>query len=333
MASLVITNGDTASDLLEAAGKVGKIVPWRDSLMEGPLPPLSNTRDIEVFSQTRAHFWAERGVGPVDQIVEDYQKRDRLLDDLKSFETIELWFEHDLYDQLQLIEILTRLYHKRRFDGVQLIQAERYLGMMSPDTILDLEPQALPVGERMMAIADLAFQCVSLSQPTKLVEFISLKPAGFLFLVQALRRLLEELPGIDGLSRTERQMLYSLNRGINKPGMLFARCQAMEEAQFWGDWGFFHVLSGLQFCKRPLITGLPEPVVIEVFRDEQRRKNFLQSSLTLTKDGTDVLAGRVDHALLNFIDRHVGGTHLTNGHLWRWDGENSALLAPDAVRH
>ena len=37
MTSLIITNGDSAGDLLAAAGKDGTIVPWRDVLHEGPI--------------------------------------------------------------------------------------------------------------------------------------------------------------------------------------------------------------------------------------------------------------------------------------------------------
>ena len=179
-----------------------------------------------------------------------------------------------------------------------------------------------------MAIADLAWQTVSHSTPEKLAEMISLKPAGFPFLTLALRRLLEELPGHDGLSRTERQIIYSLDRGVSKAGMLFGRCQAMEAAQFWGDLGFFTVLSGLQFCQAPLISGLPQAFEMPLFQDGDARKGFLQAELSLTELGIAVLAGAEDFCSHNKIDRFVGGTHLTPAQLWRWDFELSTLCPP-----
>lgn len=331
MTALIITNGDCAADLLVAAGKDGRVVPWRDSLCEGPVAGVATLAEREAFRRLRAGYWAERGVGAVGDMIADYQQRDQLIEGHDEFERIELWFEHDLYDQLQLIEILTRLYHLKRFDDVHLVQAGSYLGMMSPDKILDLEEMSRPVDERMMAIADLAWQTVIHDKPTKLAEFVSLKPAGFPFLAQGLHRLMEELPGREGLSRTERQILYSINRGLSRPGMLFARCQQMEAAQFWGDLGFFNIFSALQFCAAPLIAGLPEGYSLALFQDDERRKAFLQSDVLLTALGKAILAGEDDHAAHNRIERYVGGTKITPENLWRFDAEAGELFSPDAA--
>ena len=37
MTDLILTNGDSAGDVLAAAGKNGLILPWRDVLHEGPI--------------------------------------------------------------------------------------------------------------------------------------------------------------------------------------------------------------------------------------------------------------------------------------------------------
>ena len=37
MTDLIITNGDSAADLLRLAGREGVILPWRDVLHEGPI--------------------------------------------------------------------------------------------------------------------------------------------------------------------------------------------------------------------------------------------------------------------------------------------------------
>lgn len=328
MTTLILTNGDSASDLLKAAGIGDRIEPWRDSLHEGPLSPIVSEAEQIAFQQLRANYWAGRGAGDLDDFLANYKARDELLKAHDDFERIELWFEHDLYDQLQLIEILTRLYHLKRFDGVHLVQAETYLGMMTPETIGKLVTLDRPVSEQMMAIADLAWQTVAHDTPKKLAEFVTLKPAGFPFLGQALVRLLEELPGLDGLSRTERQIVYSLHRGVRRPGLLFARSQAMEQAQFWGDWGFFEVLSGLQYCAEPLVQGLPEAASIAMFHEAERRKAFLQSELNLTAYGQEVLSGVTDNAGQNSIHRYVGGTVVCANNLWRFDQNDAKLIEP-----
>ena len=329
--TLILTNGDCAASLLTEAGIDGRVEPWRDSLHEGPLYPLQSLEDFTRFQQGRSAYWAARGVDDIAPLQATYQQRDDLIAHHATYDRIELWFEHDLYDQLQLIEILTRLYQLKRFEGVHLVQAETYLGMQQADQILNLNALRLDVDERMMAIADLAWQTVAHTSPTKMAEFVPLKPAGFPFLTLALKRFLEELPGPDGLSRTERQMIYSLNRGVTRAGLLFGRCQAMEAAQFWGDLGFFTVLSDLQFCAAPLLTGLPQAFEIALFQDGEARKGFLQAELALTELGGAVLAGAEDFCAHIDIDRFVGGTHVTQASLWRWDWERGALLSPQPV--
>ena len=51
-----------------------------------------------------------------------------------------LWFEHDLYDQLQLLQVLDLAR-----TNVSLIQASEYLGPMSPESIADLWGTRTPV--------------------------------------------------------------------------------------------------------------------------------------------------------------------------------------------
>lgn len=66
------------------------------------------------------------------------------------------------------------------------------------------------------------------------------------FLKAALQRFLEEKPGPDGLSRTERQALEALRGGPLAFDELFRRTQEREEARFLGDAVFRKRLERLQ---------------------------------------------------------------------------------------
>ncbi|HMN87866.1 MAG TPA: hypothetical protein PKA74_18035, partial [Bauldia sp.] len=95
MASLIITNGDVAADLLAEAGRPGVILPWRDILHEGPVA----AGPLEALSAVRAPWLADRfGLDPAE-VAETFAERDALMRRHGDFETVELWFEHDLYDQ------------------------------------------------------------------------------------------------------------------------------------------------------------------------------------------------------------------------------------------
>ncbi|MGI9378666.1 MAG: hypothetical protein ACR2OW_03365 [Methyloligellaceae bacterium] len=326
MSKLVLTNGDSAASLLEVAGCEGEIVPWRDVLHAGPVPL---TPDDDALVDIRAAFLADGHLLSVETVAADMRERNSLLDSHNKFETIELWFEHDLYDQLQLVQILDMLRSRDRFENLVLVQAPDYLGTQTAETIMRFEELALLVNETMMATASAIWNHFRHETPERLADKENRNTPGFLFLRQALERILEELPGPDGLSRTERQILYSINRNIHQPGFLFARDMNMEEAAFLGDTGFFTILSDLEFCRTPLIEGLSEPFELEILSDDERRKAFIGGKVALTAEGKAVLDGDLDHLQINEINRWLGGTHLKQGSLWRWDETSAVLTGPE----
>ena len=321
MTKLIITNGDSAAALLAEAGYQDTILPWRDILHEGPIPDA----DDDLFGLIRSKYLAENDQDDAEEILSDFKDRLTLLRDHNRFERIELWFEHDLYDQLQILQSLDMLSRFGRINNVFLIQAPTYLGMQTPETISRFEALGLPVLDRMFAFASRAWNAYVAAGP-EVVNSIRQDPIpGFPFMGQALLRALQELPGPDGLSRTERNILYSLNRGVNRPGMLFAQAQNMEEAVFLGDMSFFKILSGLQFCPRPVLTGLPQQFKAKILGDTPQRKEFIMSQLHITSFGKDVLNGKADFLSENGLHRWWGGAELTTTDHWRWDDEAESL--------
>src|SRR4051812_38558127 len=101
MTDLIITNGDSAAELLAAAGKRGRILPWRDVLHEGPI-----IADLGPCSRARTAYLAARFAIDLADLAAEFATRDAILAAHTGFERIELWFEHDLFDQLQLLQIL-----------------------------------------------------------------------------------------------------------------------------------------------------------------------------------------------------------------------------------
>src|SRR5215510_3705249 len=97
---LHITNGDSAGDTIRATGLEGDVLPWRDVLHEGPVP---GGLELEALSVIRARFLSdETNRRKVEQ---DFRDRDARLQ-AGTGEDIVLWFEADLYDMLQLIQLL-----------------------------------------------------------------------------------------------------------------------------------------------------------------------------------------------------------------------------------
>jgi hypothetical protein len=100
---LHLTNGDDAAGLLRPAGMTGTILPWRDVLHEGPVPA---GLDLDALSDVRARFLAEQGWDDRTAIRDGFARRNAALRRFRRHEAVVLWFEHHLYDQLQIAQLL-----------------------------------------------------------------------------------------------------------------------------------------------------------------------------------------------------------------------------------
>jgi len=245
--------------------------------------------------------------------------RDATLAASGDYDRIELWFEHDLVDQLQIVQVLERLARHGRDHDVFHLPIDRHLGPLADRVFSELGPRFVPLPAGTFEAAAEAWAAFRSPDPTAMAVIAEGTPAGLPHLARAFGRALEELPGTaDGLTRTERQALYSIGRGVDRIGFLFARVLAMEEAAFLGDLGFFGIVSDLAFARPPLLTGLPERFEPAVVADDDR----------LTDAGRDVLSGAADRIALVGIDTWVGGTHVTTERAWRCDPDTGRLVPP-----
>lgn len=323
---LIITNGDSAGELLRATVMGAEVLPWRDVLHEGPVP---FTDTIEALSEVRADYLADRGWGAHMEIAEALMARDRGLGISEEFDRVTLWFEHDLYDQLQLLQILDWFAdHPRDDDSLILVQADDYLGRQSADTLMRIGEHATPVTEAQFDLARRAWRAFRQSTPELWASLLEEDLSAMHHLRAAVLRSLEELPDArSGLTRSQRQILRAIRSGVTRARELFGACQAQEQASFMGDWSFWALLDELAAGPSPAIDGLDAgPFRPEL--DEEGRLLYLDSELRLTVIGNEMLAGKEDRADHAEIDLWLGGTHVTNKTLWRWDSRTERLVAP-----
>src|SRR6185437_14289421 len=97
MAQLQVTNGDSAAHTLRELGLPGELLVWRDILHAGPVPAVGPA-ELRVV---RAEYLSAQGYAPYEAVLTDFTQRDAALDGHDG--DFLLWFEADLYDQLQLI--------------------------------------------------------------------------------------------------------------------------------------------------------------------------------------------------------------------------------------
>ncbi len=197
---LHITNGDCAVAVLSQVVQ-GPILPWRDVLHEGPVRA---GLSLEELSRERAQFIADAGWGDLAEVLQTFRERDAVFRRAGEHDEIVLWFEHDLYDQLQLIQVLDGL-AELKGPPISLVCEAEYLGNMEPARAAELFALRNPLTRRHMAEARAAWTAFRSPDPRNLE---SVKIVALPFLAAALRRHLEEFPWTtDGLSRSQRQVL------------------------------------------------------------------------------------------------------------------------------
>lgn len=325
MVDLIITNGDAAGELLRRTLQGAEVLPWRDVLHEGPAP-LTETR--EELTEVRVAYLSEVGAGEEEALQFDFSARFRGLRISANFDRVILWFKHDLYDQLQLLQVLDWFAdHPREPQALLLVQTDDYIGRQEPDAIAEQADAARPVTDAQLDLAVRAWAAFRQPTPEAWAQLLKEDLSALPFLRGSVLRMLEELPGPDGLTRTERQILSCLDAGSGLTSVaLFGAAQKMEDAEFMGDWSFWRVLDGLALGTAPLVAGLDgAPFQVE---DKARMEAFVKSQPALTTLGKQVVTGQTDLAEHRQIDRWWGGTHLTNAQLWRWDPETEHLIAP-----
>jgi hypothetical protein len=281
-----VTNGDAVAALLD-----GEVLPWRDVLHEGPVPPGLRPAELRAV---RARFVADRGWASFDDVLRDFESRDRALEDA---EEVVLWFERDLYDQLQLIQVLDRL------DGRQATLVD--LG--EPQDEPSLDGERLAIADMQVTLARRAWTAFRSPDPSAIERLIAEGTDALPHLAEALVRHLEQYPSTeDGLSRTERRLLEAVASGARTRPQAFVAHSEGEERPFMGDASFLLHLERLLTSPAPLLSE--------------------GESLALTSAGEDVLAGRSDHVSLNGTDRWLGGVHRAGAQAaWRWDRRTRRL--------
>ena len=201
---LHITNGDSTGNTLRQTALGGAVLSWQDVLHEGPVPALPRPELL----RTRAHFLADCGWGSRQALLSAFARRDRrLLEAIHEERQVVLWFEHDLYDQLQLLDVLALAHTEDAAPELIVIgsfpgkPSFAGLGELTADELETLWPSRRRATPAALEAATSVWAALQEREPTTLAEWATRDISELPFLARALRRLLEELPAAtDGLS-------------------------------------------------------------------------------------------------------------------------------------
>src|SRR5712691_9851803 len=193
---LHVTNGDSVIEGFKEGEIPGVYLAWVDPLHDGPVP---ETSSLEALSDVRARALADFGWGSYSRIRQRFSTRDRTLAGFREHDETVLWFEHDLYDQLQLVQLLD-WFSQQDLGGARLslIQIDDYpeairltafaeasalkkpdgtyrgafhgLGELNGEELARLLPSRVPITTEHLELGRATWQAVRAPEPSSLVD-------------------------------------------------------------------------------------------------------------------------------------------------------------------
>jgi DNA-binding transcriptional MerR regulator len=328
---LHITSGESAGNTLRQTALGGAVLPWQDTLHEGPIPALPRKELL----RTRARFLADCGWGRQQALLSSLERRDQqLLDAVHDDAHVVLWFEHDLYDQLQLLDVLTLAHTAEAAPELIVIgsfpgkPASAGLGELTARELETLWPSRRPTEPAALETAAAAWAALQAPEPygTGRVgntedHSAAVSRARAATAARRTARLHERTlahrtarPGSNRRRRPDtpgrlRRRTTTRGRPLPRRHLVLPSFSALGQ-------------GANRLLETDHGTQLPAPPPLS---DNQL---FARLPLQLTPTGERTLRGKGDRVELLGIDRWIGGTHLTPDNTWRWHPTNQKLVPP-----
>jgi hypothetical protein len=328
VAMLHIYNGDSTAGTARAAQIPGEHVSWREALVCGPAP--ADLPEQE-FIEVRAQHLAAAYNAPVEKCRAELRAMHDALATYPEHEEVVLWFEHDLFCQVQLIYLLQwfaarelgdtklSLVCVNKFPGIQPFHG---LGQLNQEQLQSLFPSRTEIAGPQLELATRAWAAYSASDARSLISLLRTDMSALPFLQDALRKHLERFPSTrNGLGRVENTALALVPAGHNRFRSLFPAFARRESAYGFGDAQVYLSIETMTTARKPLL------IQHNAGKWAKDSAQMLLASFELTADGKSVLAGEEDFVVTNGIDTWLGGIHLSGREAaWRWDEDAQQLL-------
>jgi len=326
---LHILNGDSTAQTLKQSGLAGEHLVWKEALIWGPTP---TTVDLPEWCRLRAEFLAGANSINAQQCFEELMQQEAALGMLSDHEEVVLWFEFDLFCQLNLIHVLSNLGSQNlaatklslvcigEFPGIEDF---RGLGQLTAEQLVSLFPGRQPLTAAQMELAGRAWITCRSSNPREIELLLAQDTTPLPFLHSALQLHLRRFPSVkNGLGHMEQMALEFIAGGANRFYELFRKWSAAEPGYGLGDAQLWDVLIRLVECGQPLLR-------LEGRKDLGFSENYPHLSqlvFTLTETGLAILDGQRDLWEMEPQEFWLGGVRLAPPNpRWRWDEARQAL--------
>ncbi len=327
---LHIHNGDCTANIAKQASLPGEHFAFREALIEGPTPARLSSAD---WRRLRARHLS--GAYGVDQkkCEQELLEQEETLRKSREHDEVVLWFEHDLFCQVNLIYVLD-WFARNTPDRAKLSlicindfpgrNNFRGLGELSADELTSLFPSRQLVTQQQLELAASAWTAYQSTHPTDIESLLEKDSSALPFLAAAMKAHLKRFPSIrNGLGQVENRGLEFIHSGSKRFEELFFRFGNAEPLYGMGDAQFWLALSRMRKTTQPLVeirNGTDDEA--ELTGDAIGKAEF-----EITDLGEAVLNGDADFVALNGIEVWLGGVYLSgDNNIWRWDAQNQRLV-------
>ena len=292
MSSLLhITNGDSFTQKLNTLKLKGDVITWREMLCEGKT--LTNVGS-ESFWKTRFDFLHKNYKVTKSSFIEKTLKEYRSLCNHKKQNHIVLWFEYDLFCQINMLAVISWLKNNRKYAEISLVcsgkedETDKMYGLNELDNehLMKLYETRTVLTQDDIEYADYIWQLYCSDNPIRLENLTDFKNYQFEYLSEAITSHLRRFPSIkNGLNAMENNILQlSIDRKPTSKRELLKTILNNQGLLGFGDSQYERAISRL----KPLFSSF--------------------NPVRLTKNGKDILDAQTNYySSLQDNDVYLGG--------------------------
>lgn len=255
---LHITNGDTLTERLKSLHLKGDIITWREMLCEGKT--LTNVGS-ETFWKTRFEFLNKNYKVTKSWFIEKTLKEYRSLCNHKQQDNIVLWFEYDLFCQINMLAVISWLKTHRKYANITLVccgnedETDKLYGLseVSDEKLMQLYDERIQLSQNDIEYADYVWQLYCSDNPIRLENLTDFGNYQYDYLSDAIKTHLRRFPTIkNGLNDIENHVLQlSVDHKPKSKRELLQTVMQNQGVYGFGDSQFERIIGSL----KPLYTS------------------------------------------------------------------------------
>lgn len=251
---LHITNGDSTTNYLKKLNFSGDFITWREMLCEG-----KTITDVgsEAFWKTRFDFLKSSYKVSKKKFIDYTLKEYRNLCNKKESKEIVLWFEHDLFCQINMLAVISWLKRYRKNYHISLVCAgkikgsEKLVGLseLTSHQIDEHYANRIELSQDDIEYADYIWQLYCSDSPLRLETVSQFNPMSpFKYLAAVLEAHLQRFPSIEnGLNNVENFVLHTANATkIESKNKFIGQLLKSQETFGFGDLQYENTIHQLQ---------------------------------------------------------------------------------------